>query len=176
MRALSAIFLGIVFLSSLYFVSSRFASGVNVEPQVLASSTELTQTQRLFLNKINALRTDAGVDELAYSEDIEKLTDFRVSDMSSREYYSHRTPDGTDYSNYLNNFNIETSSSCENLQLQIGSDIDEAIEAWKNSRSHYLCVINPKLNKIAFSYLPFEIGPTTNSKDLAFVFSMIAVN
>ena len=176
MRALGALFLGIVFLSSLYFVSARFVSGVSVEPQVLASSTELTQSQRLFLDKINSIRKEAGASELNYSNEIEGLTDFRVLDMSNREYYSHKTPDGVTYANYLREYNIATDFSCENLQLQIGPDINEAINAWVNSTPHYNCLIDNRLNNLAFSYEPYMLQENEAEQDTTFVFAMIASN
>ena len=176
MRALGALFLSFVFLSSLYFVSSKFVSGVSVEPQVLASTSELSQVQRQFLTKINSLRNQAGTSELAYNRNLEKLTDFRVDDMSNREYYSHMNPDGVTYSAYLDEYDIETDYSCENLQLQIGPDLYEAIKAWEDSASHYECLVNPRLNYIAFSEQLYMQKTSDNSQITTYVFAMIATD
>lgn len=157
-------------------MSNVFASGVKVEPQVLASATELSSTQRLFLDKINTIRSEAGVSELSYSRDIEELANYRTSDMSSREYYSHKTPEGYTYAKYFNDYSVEPGLSCENLQLQIGSDINAAIEAWNNSTSHYDCIVDARLSSVAFSYVPYMAQPNETENSTTFVFAMIATD
>jgi uncharacterized protein YkwD len=95
--------------------------------------------------------------------------------MVERKYYSHTTPESTTYADYLDDYKVESGFSCENLQLQVGSDINQAIDAWQKSSSHYKCLIEPRLRTIGFSHQLYETVSGDNGQKQLFVFSMIAV-
>jgi uncharacterized protein YkwD len=177
MRALYVGFLAILFLiAGFYLYFGNISSGVSVEPQVLGvSSGVIDVEQQLFLDKINEIRLSAGSEKLIYDEKLEKLAVYRVEDMVERKYYSHTTPESTTYADYLDDYKVESGFSCENLQLQVGSDINQAIDAWQKSSSHYKCLIEPRLRTIGFSHQLYETVSGDNGQKQLFVFSMIAV-
>lgn len=184
MRALYVSALALFFAISSLLYLFRFASiGAIVEPQVLGDSTSSVDVpsdliEKVMIDEINALRSGVNLDKLSYSLDLKSLTNFRVSDMGARNYYKHKTPDGYTYANYMSEYNIESSHSCENLQLQVGDDHIEAVKAWVDSTSHYRCLTDPKNTKVAISYSPHG-EPSFDSNNLPrqmYVFAMIASN
>jgi uncharacterized protein YkwD len=178
MRALYVGFLAISVIIAGYFLYfGSISSGVSVEPQVLAASSSVASVeQQLFLDKVNEVRLSAGVEKLSYDTKLENLTDYRVEDMVARNYYSHKTPELTTYADYFDKFNINSSFSCENLQLQIGPDVYEAVDAWINSSSHYECLVDSRLKTVAFNYDLHETVFSQGSQKNMYVFAMIAAN
>lgn len=177
MRALYVgLFSVICLIAGYVFFFGNITSGVLVEPQVLgASSSQVGVKQQEFISKVNQIRVSAGAKELIYSENNENLTKYRVQDMVDREYYSHKTPDGTTYASYFKDYGIETRYSCENLQLQGGSDINKAIKSWVESSSHFDCLTDSRLNKISFSYVLYDsIASNDNLSQDVYLFAMIA--
>lgn len=158
-------------------------TGATVEPQVLGDSVSSVDAPvdpsiALMINEINNVRSGVGVDEFSYNNELQGLTDYRVQDMVSREYYSHKTPDGFTYANNIPEFYPESSYSCENLQLQVGNNIAEAVSAWVNSPAHYRCLVNPRVSNVAISYTVHgkSIAINSNQSQQMYVFALIASN
>lgn len=177
MRALYVGLFSVICLTAGYVLFlGNISSGVLVEPQVLgASSSQVNTEQQEFISKINQIRSSAGAKELIYSENNENITKYRVQDMVDRDYYSHKTPDGATYASYFKDYGIETRFSCENLQLQGGSDINKAIKSWVDSSAHFECLTDSRLNQISFSYVLYDsIASNDNLSQDVYVFAMIA--
>lgn len=154
-------------------------SEVSVQPQVLASTvTSIDPKENGLIAQINSIRSDAGVPELTYSFGLKDLATFRVSDMALREYYSHISPEGYTYANYLGEHGSDSTYSCENLQLQVGSDDVSVVKAWTTSPAHYRCLIDPRISNIAISYdVHSEVSSAhSGSVDQMYIFAMIASN
>jgi uncharacterized protein YkwD len=153
--------------------------GVSVEPQVLAATTTSSNSvENSIISQINSIRQDVGVEAVTYSDDLKQLTNQRVSDMTTNNYYSHKSPNGTTYASYIKVFVPKSTFSCENLQLQMDADVNTAIEAWVNSPAHYKCLIDARLVNIAISY---DVHSEIDTDDgftprQMYVFVMIASN
>ena len=151
----------------------------SAQPQVLAASTEVVGSEDMsILDKINKVRVEAGVPELLYSTAMKKLTADRVSDMSSNHYYNHISPDGNDFGDVIRDYDPESGSSCENLQLQIGDSWQTAVDAWVDSPAHYRCLTDPGLTRGAGSVTTYDAVSFDQSKsaEQLFVFAFIATN
>lgn len=174
----SATFLSFAFFGA-FLLLQLASNGAVVEPQVLgATSSPVDRNVSVITDEINKVRSGVGAEELVYSLDLQNLTDFRVSDMVARDYYSHKTPDGYTYANYIAEYDSGSTYSCENLQLQVGSSPEEAVEAWVNSPSHYRCLTNPNVSNIAVSYSPHGevVYGLDNQPQQMFVFALVASN
>jgi uncharacterized protein YkwD len=178
MRAVS-FFLGFTFFSALMYFGLFRASNVDVGFQVLAAQTEqnniveLTSEQNEFLDGINQIREQNGLAELVYDTGLERVSEHRVNDMSQNQYYSHKFL-GTNYTSLFRTYTVESTSSCENLQLQKGANIAEAISAWENSPPHYRCLINPKTSKIGYGYKYYSSVDDLSIGAEMYVFAMVA--
>lgn len=169
----------ILIIVGVLFAVKFVASGVSDESQVLGASTSPSnQTENLLISDINSIRRGAGVDELVYSLDLQELTDFRTQDLVERDYYSHKTPEGYTYAKYMKDYNISSTYSCENLQLQVGDSLANAVVAWQKSPAHLRCLVNPNVSKVAISYAPHGdvIYENNNQPKQMYVFVFIASN
>jgi uncharacterized protein YkwD len=184
MRALyvsaMAMFIAIFGIIYLFRIAT---SGATVEPQVLGenvtlSSNSLDQKEIEIIAEINKLRSGVGVGEISYDNNLKKITEFRISDMINRDYYSHNTPEGLTYANYMSEYVPSSTFSCENLQLQTGDDAIEAYNAWVNSPSHKKCLTSPKITKVAISNSRHgePLYSSDNQTKQLFVFALIASN
>lgn len=179
MRALYVGSLALLTLIAGYFLLfNTVSSGVTVTPQVLSSTDiKLTAYQEEFIYKINEIRNTAGVEKVDYNLKSEKLAEFRVQDMIKNDYYSHKMPGMQTYANYLKDFGVEAVFSCENLQLQVGSSITEAIDAWTKSSKHYQCITDKRISTISVSQDVYsEVSTTDKYTQEMYLFAMIATD
>ena len=149
------------------------------QPQVLAAAVEtVDKAEMSILDKINKVRVESGSKELTYSTAMKKLTTDRVSDMATRQYYSHKNPDGYTFAQTIHDYDSASDSSCENLQLQIGDSWQEAVDAWINSPAHHRCLTDPNLTRGAGSMIAYdEVNYDKSSGDeQMFVFAFVATN
>jgi uncharacterized protein YkwD len=182
MRAFRVGLIVLVATAITYVASStalRKNSVVVTMPQVLAASAELADDENLLiLDMINKVRVEAGVEKLAYSRAMRDQTTDRVSDMATRQYYSHRSPEGIGFGQTIHDYDPSSGSSCENLQLQIGDNWQTAVDAWVSSPAHYKCLTNPVLTRGAGSVSAYDTVSYTGSEMTTqmYVFAFIATN
>jgi uncharacterized protein YkwD len=161
------------------FAFRLFNQGDYVQSQVLASTvTVVEQKENDIIYQINAVRREAGLSEVTYDFGLKDLSSMRVADMIDNEYYSHTTPQGYTYGNFMGKYSPGSSFSCENLQLQAGSDENSVVDAWVKSPAHYRCLTNPRVTKVAVSYGVYSDVTRTHSEssDEMYIFAMIAAN
>jgi uncharacterized protein YkwD len=98
--------------------------------------------------------------------------------MITRDYYSHKTPEGFTYANYMSEYVPSSTFSCENLQLQTGDSAADAFNAWFNSPSHKKCLTSPNITKVAISNSRHgePIYSSDNQLKQLFVFALVASN
>lgn len=161
-------------IASLYMIRSNTV--VAQQPQVLSVSVDAVEMS--ILDKINKVRVESGVKELSYSSAMKSLTTDRVSDMANRQYYSHKTPDGYTFASTILDYDSKSGTSCENLQLQVGDDWQEAVDAWVDSPAHYRCLTNPNLTRGAGSVSAYDavVYDKSNDSKQLYVFAFIATN
>lgn len=161
-----------------YYVSNSGSVTTEAQAQVLAATNQIDPAEQAILDLINTVRADAGVAPLVFSSAMKKLTTDRVQDMVSRQYYSHKTPDGLDFGDMILTYDQTSKSSCENLQLQIGSDWQDAVDAWVASPPHYACITNPALTRAGGSVARYDdvAREGSDSANQMYVFALIATN
>jgi len=160
-----------------YTISSTRA--FESQAQVLAATQEVgSATDSAILDKINKVRVESGVKELDYSSAMKNLTTTRVTDMATKQYYSHTSPTGIKFGDIIKDYDPTSGNSCENLQLQVGDDWQSAVDAWVKSPAHYRCLTKPELTRGAGNGTAYEdvSYAGSGSPKQMFVFSFIATN
>jgi uncharacterized protein YkwD len=182
MRAFRVGLIILVATAITYVASSmvvRIASQTTAVPQVLAASVDVADDENLLiLDMINKVRVEAGVEKLVYSRAMRDQTTDRVSDMATRQYYSHQSPEGIGFGQTIHDYDPSSGSSCENLQLQIGDNWQTAVDAWISSPAHYKCLTNPVMTRGAGSVSVYDTVSYTGSDTTRqmYVFAFIATN
>ena len=173
------IFVAIATAVAIFMMRSIGTIAKTNQPQVLAASVVTTEPADMgIVSKINKVRVEAGVPAIAYSPAMKLLTTVRVTDMSTKQYYSHTSPTGIKFGDIIKDYDPTSSNSCENLQLQVGDDWQSAVDAWVSSPAHYRCLINPDLDRGAGSVVVYDDIAYEGSKGSKqmFVFAFIATN
>ena len=174
--SITSLILAVVAVVGVYRLSG---TGAVVESQVLAAvSTPKDKNVSFMIDEINQIRSGVGVTTLVFNPELQPLTDFRTSDMATKYYYSHKTPDGYTYANYISEYYPESTYSCENLQLQVGGDFSNAVKSWVGSQSHYRCLTNPNVSNVAISYSMHgdPLYDANNQPRQMYIFTFIASN
>lgn len=165
-----------IMLGGAFIINSPVDDAKNT-PQVLGASSTIESSNNV-LNEINAYRVKNGLEPLRFSPEIKTLADYRIADMVSNQYYSHKSPKSSlTYSDIISNYVDNSTVSCENLQLQNNQQMDNAVLAWSNSQSHRNCLLNPKLTKAALSSTYYdEISDASDNLDATYIFVFIGSN
>lgn len=122
-------------------------------------------TPESVLAKVNKLRAEAGVPPLVLDERLNVSAMLKAQDMVDNGYYGHKNPTtGKRGASYV--FDLtgqECSYAGENLMESVGShnNLESLINGWKESKSHYEAMIDPKYHTIGFAKMTkFKDGLT----------------
>jgi uncharacterized protein YkwD len=170
----------LIFVSFISVIAVLGARNINVAvstseagSQVLAASTFVAPTDPL-LTQINAYRSANGVPPLQENDALKAVTDVRVDEMKTHNYFAHTRSDGTDFSALLTLNNFGATYACENLQLQVGNNASTALEAWKNSPSHRRCLLDPRVRSAQVSYILYDSVDYAGTTVETYIYSFIA--
>ena len=109
------------------------------QSKATAAGANLNGLEAEILKLINKVRADHGLSQLQVVQSLTDIARTRCSDMVSRGYFSHYTPEGTTFFNIMRNAGIGWSNAGENLgnATPAGYGSPSAfINAWMNSASH----------------------------------------
>jgi len=157
----------VITLSSLVFLLSLKTSiavsniGNPIQPQVAGATTENYQkTGSPLIDLVNNARVAEGLRPLSIEGDLTKVSQMRANDMIEKQYYSHKAPDGSDYTSLLTSRN---SFSCEDLDLSSSSDDEQIFNDWMGSPSHRACLLDPRAVYVGtFTSVFADYGTNTN--------------
>ena len=142
LRAFFAYLLVAVFIFfSFYFRSLPLAS--LVEPFLTFSPQEIS----LLLNQE---RTEAGLQALRENPVLARAAEKKLNDMLSRQYFSHRTPEGKEPWAFLENEGYKFSAAGENLAGNFTS-ARQAHEALMASPSHRANILNRVFREVGIA-------------------------
>ncbi len=100
---------------------------------------------------INTVRVSNGLAALQANVSLTDISRTRSSDMMSRNYFSHYTPDGKNVFNIMRECGIKFSAAGENLGQAIPADIgtpEAFLDAWMKSPSHAANILQAKFGTI----------------------------
>lgn len=120
----------------------------NLRSSVLDSLSAIYTS--VLINLANRSRVTANISELKVSPLLEKAAQMKADDMASKGYFAHNTPDGKTPWYWFEQAGYGYIYAGENLAVNF-EDSEEIHTAWKNSRSHFLNIINPKYTEIGIA-------------------------
>ena len=104
----------------------------------------------VLVNLTNQGRVAANLGELKVNSLLEKAAQMKANDMASKGYFAHNTPDGLTPWYWIKETGYKYKYAGENLAVNF-NDSEEVERAWKNSKSHWLNIINPKYTEVGIA-------------------------
>ena len=108
-----------------------------------SSDTGLRSVAMEASNIVNEIRAEAGLNELAWDNNLETVANVRASEIS--ENFSHTRPNGREW--YTVNSKIQGG---ENLAFGF-DNAEDVVEAWMNSPTHKDNILYEDFEKVAIS-------------------------
>ncbi|PIR80324.1 MAG: hypothetical protein COU25_00870 [Candidatus Levybacteria bacterium CG10_big_fil_rev_8_21_14_0_10_35_13] len=138
-----SIFIIFFFLSGflIYFVKNNY-------PQVLGISSDISIEQLLILT--NQKRQENGLSPLKLDSQLMQAAMGKGSDMFSKNYWAHISPDGTTPWVFIKNAGYGYVYAGENLARGY-SNSEDVVNAWMNSPSHRDNVLSSKYEDVGFA-------------------------
>jgi uncharacterized protein YkwD len=101
------------------------------------------------IDLMNQQRAAAGIKALAADSKLTETARLRSSDMITRGYFGHYTPEGTNVFNLMKTMGIKYRAAGENLAQGAISiaGAGEVMSAWMNSPSHAANIMQSKFGK-----------------------------
>ncbi|MBM3707067.1 MAG: hypothetical protein FJW69_01800 [Actinobacteria bacterium] len=121
-----------------------------------SSESYLTEYEAAVWYLINTLRVSNGLAALQANISLTDISRTRSSDMMSRNYFSHYTPDGKNVFNIMREFGVQFSAAGENLAQAIPADIgtpEAFLDAWMNSPTHAANILQAKFGTIGIGMI-----------------------
>lgn len=129
----------------------------------------------ILLAEANKARKSAGVQPLRANKLLTAIAQQRAADMSVRQYYSHKNPDGLYYYDLINKAGLKPEYSCENLDLVFAYSDPAIIADWLNStKGHRQCLLKPEAYETGIAIVPYS---STEYKDQrTIVYLVVAIH
>jgi len=137
------------------FVSVRDAAIISriVSVESAKRAAEQLEIKKERINRVvelvNIERAKEGLKPLQLDDSISRVSSQRANEIAT--YFSHKRPDGTQWSELLNQYKITYSYAGENIAA--GYTTPEAVvEGWMNSEGHRENILDPYFTKIGIGY------------------------
>lgn len=104
----------------------------------------------VLLNLANEERVISNLSELKINPFLEKAAQMKADDMAAKGYFAHNTPEGLTPWYWMDEAGYKYAYAGENLAVNF-RDSEEVHTAWKNSRGHFLNIINPKYTEVGIA-------------------------
>jgi len=98
----------------------------------------------------NKDRVSQNISELKINSLLEIAAQMKADDMAKNSYFSHNSPDGKTPWYWVSLAGYQYKYAGENLAVNF-TDSEEVHTAWRNSRGHFLNIINPKYTEIGIA-------------------------
>jgi uncharacterized protein YkwD len=128
---------------------SVILSGYTPRRGTLAYATEMSQQS--LLNATNSERTNNGKTTLKLNSTLSQAAQAKANDMTARNYWSHKTPEGQDPWVFFNKVGYSYLKAGENLAYGFTTSRD-TVTGWMNSPSHRDNLLDPDFSEVGFGY------------------------
>ncbi len=118
-------------------------------------AVKLSDTESYVFQAINSQRAAAGLSPVKLSTDITQLSRSRSTDMAARNYFSHTTPEGSQFLQMLDTRNIGYSYAGEILARNNYPDdqaAKTAIDSYLNSAPHKAIIMDGRFTQAGVGY------------------------
>jgi uncharacterized protein YkwD len=142
--ALVLILVGVYSYHNTYKSPASKASSKIAAPSPTTAATQSVQLDTSEIhNQINQQRTKAGLKALSVNDKLVDTATSKCEDMKKKNYFTHNSPDGTTYTNFIKARVPSFKLSGENLGAGY-TDINQLINDWMQSEQHKTNILNPK--------------------------------
>ncbi len=128
---------------------SVLLSGYSPRHATLAYATSVDRSS--LLNSTNAERRNNSQADLKLNEKLNEAAQAKANDMTSRNYWSHNTPDGEEPWVFINSTGYAYLKAGENLAYGFGTSA-ETIQGWMNSPSHRDNLLDKDYTEVGFGF------------------------
>ncbi|WP_236910921.1 CAP domain-containing protein [Clostridium sp. Cult1] len=111
-----------------------------------------TSIEREVVRLVNIEREKAGLNPLAYSEELSKVARAKSQDMANKNYFSHTSPTYGDPFSMMRSFGIQYKTAGENIAKGYSS-AKSVVNGWMNSSGHRANILNPSFGTIGVGYV-----------------------
>jgi hypothetical protein len=119
----------------------------NVHKNVLGYATDMSV--QTLLQDTNGQRHDNSLGNLGLNEQLDEAAQAKASDMATRNYWAHNTPDGATPWTFIMNAGYQYQTAGENLAYGFDSSAT-ALTAWMNSPEHKANILNATYTDVGF--------------------------
>lgn len=116
---------------------------------VLAYATEMSVTT--LLSATNGQRAANGVANLSINSKLNSAAQSKANDMTSRDYWSHNTPEGNAPWTFMDSAGYDYQKAGENLAYGFASSTD-TITGWMNSPGHKANMLDSGFTEVGFGF------------------------
>lgn len=135
-------------LVSIGFLLMVLLSPIRTQKQnVLAVATNISPAA--LLEATNTERTNVGNNSLILNERLNNAAQKKAQDMITRNYWSHRTPEGTDPWNFITKEDYAYTKAGENLAYGFDTS-GNVVTGWMNSPSHRSNLLDNSFSEVGF--------------------------
>lgn len=124
-------------------------------PAPKAPQVNLGEMESYLLNKVNEQRAAAGLGQVQLSSPATDLARSRSGDMAERNYFSHTTPEGTNFLSMLSGRGIAYKFAGEILARNNYPDdqaTQVAMDSYLNSPAHKAIIMDGRYNTVGVGY------------------------
>ncbi|OGH06421.1 MAG: hypothetical protein A2W22_06470 [Candidatus Levybacteria bacterium RBG_16_35_11] len=133
-------------------ISSFLLTGIKTAfPSVLGISTGMSIDQLLALT--NQKRIENGLTPLALNSQLSVAAENKASDMFSKNYWAHNSPDGKTPWDFISSAGYSYAYAGENLARGFNNS-DQVINAWMASPEHRQNMLSSNYKNIGFAIRP----------------------
>jgi uncharacterized protein YkwD len=108
-------------------------------------------SQQALLVDTNEERAASGSNALVLNDRLSQAAQAKATDMVTRDYWSHNTPEGNEPWVFIVNAGYEYRKAGENLAYGF-RDSDATIHGWMNSPSHRANLLDTSFSEVGFGY------------------------
>lgn len=140
------------------------ATGSAAGPASGSAAPVLVSGEKYLFDNINAARQIAGLGTLKIDPQLEQIARNRSTDMATRGYFSHYTPEGTTFIDTINNLNIPYTNIGEIINRNSYADSDSptiAFNSFMNSALHKSYIMTS-------AYIEVGVGMATDAKGIKY--------
>lgn len=99
----------------------------------------------------NAERAKNGLEPLVLNEKLNKLAESKCSDLVTRDYYAHTTPDNKPFTDLFNMLNVSYRSAGENIAAGDYATAQSVHTAWMASEEHKKNILDIQFTDIGMA-------------------------
>lgn len=125
---------------------------------IYPSVAEFSQiTSQSMLNFTNQARIEDGLNKLKSSQKLDLAARMHANDMILKDYFDHTSPQGEEFTSWINQVNYQYQVVGENLAVDF-RDAESIQRALMNSPTHQENILNKEFDEIGLAVVEGEIN------------------